>query len=157
MNRPWLRAGLIGAGILLVLSLLSLVPLVSCIAPILQLLAFVGVGALAGSYLPPRRETGRAAGQGALAGLIAGLVGAVVSTILAPISLAASGGTAAMISQFPPETLQQLEQAGLDPAMFLNTGTVVGATALCCLPTGLIVGALLGALGGLIYASVRPE
>ena len=62
-----------------------------------------------------------------------------------------------MISQLPPATLQQFEQAGLDPAMFLNTGTVAGATALCCLPTGLIVGALLGALGGLIFAAVRPE
>lgn len=157
MNRPWLRAGLIGAGVLLVLSLLSLVPLVSCIAPILQLLAFAGVGALAASFIPPRRETGSGAGQGALAGLIAGLVGAIVSTILAPVSLAASGGTAAIINQFPPETLQQFEQAGVDPNMFLNAGTVAGATALCCLPTALIAGALLGALGGMIYASVKPE
>ena len=157
MNRPWLRAGLIGAGILIVLSLLSLVPLVSCIAPILQLIAFAGIGALAASYIPPRRETGRGAGQGALAGLIAGLVGALVSTILAPVSLSASGGTAAIINQLPPESLQQLQQAGIDPGMFINSGTVAGATALCCLPTGLIVGALLGALGGLIFASAKPE
>jgi hypothetical protein len=157
MNRPWLRAGLIGAGILLVLSLLGLVPLVSCIAPILQLLAFIGIGALAGSYLPPRREGGRAAGQGALAGLIAGLVGAVASTLLSAVGMANAGGTAAILQQLPPETLQQFEQAGLDPAMFLNTGTIAGATALCCLPTGLIAGALLGALGGLIYASAKPE
>lgn len=157
MNSPWLKAGLIGAGILLVLSLLSLVPLVSCIAPILQLLAFVGIGALAGSYLPPRRESGRAAGQGALAGIVAGVAGAIFSTILSAIGLAASGGTAAILQQMPPETLQQFEQAGLDPNMFLNTGTVAGATALCCLPTGLILGALLGALGGLIYASAKPE
>jgi hypothetical protein len=157
MNRPWLRAGLIGAGILLVLSLLSLVPLVSCISPILQIVAFIGIGALAGSYLPPRREGGRAAGQGAIAGLIAGLVGAVVSTLLAGVGLATAGGTAAILQQLPPETLQQFEQAGLDPAMFVNTGTVVGATALCCLPAGLIAGALLGALGGLIYAAAKPE
>jgi hypothetical protein len=157
MNRPWLRAGLIGAGVLIVISLLNLVPFVSCIAPILQLLAFAGVGALAASYIPPRRETGRAAGQGALAGLIAGFVGGIVSTLLSGVGLATAGGTAAMLQQLPPETLQQFEQAGLDPAMFLNTGTVVGATALCCLPTGLIVGALLGALGGLIYASAKPE
>jgi hypothetical protein len=157
MNRPWLRAGLIGAGILIVLSLLGLVPLVSCIAPILQLVAFAGIGALAASYIPPRRETGQGAGQGALAGLIAGLVGALVSTILAPLSLSASGGTAAIINQLPPESLQQLQQAGIDPAMFINSGTVAGATALCCLPTGLIAGALLGALGGLIFASAKPE
>ena len=157
MNRPWLRAGLIGAGVLVVLSLLSLIPFISCIVSPLQLVAFGGVGALAASYLAPRRETGRAAGQGALAGVIAGLVAGIVSTILAPISLSASGGTAAMLSQLPPETLQQFEQAGMDPAMFLNAGTVTGATAICCLPGGLIVGALLGALGGLIYAAVKPE
>ena len=39
MNRPWLRAGLIGAGILIVLNLLGLIPLVGCIAPFLQLIA----------------------------------------------------------------------------------------------------------------------
>lgn len=157
MNRPWLRAGLIGAALLVALNLLSLIPLLSCIATPLQLLAFAGVGALAASYLLPRRETGRAAGQGALAGLISGLVAGLASTVMAPISLAASGGTNAMLAALPPETLQQFEQAGLDPAMFVNTGTVAGATALCCLPTGLIAGALLGALGGMIYAAVKPE
>ena len=155
--RPWLKAGLIGAAIMVMLSLLSLVPLLSCLTFPLQFLAYLGVGGLAAAYLLPRRETGPAAGQGALAGLIAGLASGVVSLILTPVSLATQGGASAIINQLPPDMLQQFEQAGVDPSQIFNTGTITGVTGLCCLPTGLIVGAILGALGGLIYASIRPE
>ena len=155
--RPWLKAGLIGAGIMVVLSLLSMVPFLSCLAFPLQFLAYLGVGGLAAAYLPPRRETGRAAGQGSLAGFLAGLASGLVSLILTPLTLATQGGAAAIINQMPPEMLQQFEQAGVDPGRLLNTGTITGMTGLCCLPTGLIMGAVLGALGGLIYAAVKPE
>jgi hypothetical protein len=157
MNRPWLRAGLIGAGVLVVISLLSLIPIVGLCSWLLQLAALAGAGALAAYYIPPRREGGPAAGQGALAGLIAGVIAGIVSTILAPVSFATSGGTAAVINSLPPETLQQLSQSGFDLASVVNAGTVATVTALCCLPGGLIVGALLGALGGLVYAAVKPE
>ena len=155
--RPWLKAGLIGAGIMLMLSLLSMVPFLSCLAFPLQFLAYLGVGGLAAAYLPPRRETGRAAGQGALSGLIASLASGLVSLILTPVTLAMQGGAAAIINQMPPEMLRQFEQAGVDPGQLLNTGTITGLTGLCCLPTGLILGMVLGALGGLIYAAVKPE
>jgi hypothetical protein len=157
MNRPWLRAGLIGAGILIVISLLSLIPIVGLCSWLLELAALAGAGALAASYIPPRREGGPAAGQGALAGLIAGVVAGIASTILAPVSFATSGGTTAIINSLPPETLQQLSQSGFDLGSFLNAGTIATFTALCCLPSGLIVGAILGALGGLVYAAVKPE
>lgn len=155
--RPWLKAGLIGAGVMVVLSLLSMVPFLSCLAFPLQFLAYLGVGGLAAAYMLPRRETGPAAGQGALAGLIASLASGLISLVVTPIALAMQGGASAIINQLPPDVLQQFEQAGLDPSLLFNPGTLMGVAGLCCLPTGLIVGAVLGALGGLIYAAVKPE
>ena len=157
MNRPWLRAGLIGAGILIVINLIGLIPLVGLCTPLLELAVLAGAGALAASFIPPRREGGPAAGQGALAGLIAGLVAGLVATVLAPVGFATSGGTAAILNSLPPETLQQLSQSGLNIGSIINGGTVAAFTALCCLPTTLIGGAILGALGGLVYAAVKPE
>lgn len=155
--RPWLKAGLIGAGVMIVLSLMNMVPFLSCLSLPLQLFAYLGVGALAAAYMLPRRETGPAAGQGALAGLLAGLASGLVALILTPISFAMQGGTAAMINQLPPEMLQQFAQAGMDPSALFNAGTITGVSLLCCLPGGLITGAVLGALGGLIYAAIKPE
>ena len=82
----------------------------------------------------------------------------VVATILAPLSLSMSGGASAIINQLPPEMLQQFSQSGVDPSMFLNAATVTDGDrpVLPCRP-GLIAGAILGALGGLVYAAAKPE
>jgi len=157
MNRPFLKAGLIGGGILVIIGLIGLIPVVGCISLPLTLIGYVAVGALAAYWMTPRRESGRAAGQGALAGLIAGLISGIVQAILAPLGFAMSGGTDALISQLPPESLWQLEQAGIDPAALFGGGTMAGFALLCCLPAGLLIGAGLGALGGLIFAAAKPE
>lgn len=157
MDRPWLKAGLIGGAALVVINLVGLVPVLSCLSLPLALVVYVVVGVLAASWLPPRREAGPAAGQGALAGLVAGAIGGIAQTLLAPVALALSGGSQALISQLPPESLQVFRDAGLDPQMFFNAGTVAGVTALCCLPVGIVVAAALAALGGLVYAAAKPE
>ncbi len=157
MKHPGVRAGLIGGIAAVLLNLMGLISVLACIGLPLELLAYVAAGALAAYWLPPRRETGRAAGQGAIAGLLAGLIGAITRTLLTPLSLAVSGGSQALISQLPPESLRALTDAGLDPALLFNSGTLAGVTALCCLPTGLLIGAGLGALGGLIFAAAKPE
>jgi hypothetical protein len=158
MNRAWLKAGLLGGGVLVLLNLIGVIPLplLGCLVFILELVAFIGVGALAARWLPRPYTSGRAAGEGAVAGLLMGVIGALVSTLLAPLGLTLSGGSNAILKQFPPETLQQLEQAGIDPGVLFGGGTAAGITALCCFPLGAIFGAALGALGGLIYASVNP-
>lgn len=68
-----------------------------------------------------------------------------------------SGGAEAVIAQLPAEALQQLQQAGLDPNVVFGGGAVAGLSLLCCLPVGLLIGAGLGALGGVIYAAAKPE
>ena len=78
MKSPALRAGLIGAAIMLFLNLISLISVLGCIALPLELVAYVAIGALAAFWMMPRREPGRGAGQGALAGLLAAVVSGIV-------------------------------------------------------------------------------
>ena len=157
MKSPALKAGLIGAAIVLVLNLIGIIPVIGCIGLPLELVAYGVIGALAALWMMPRREAGRAAGQGALAGLIAAAVSGVVRAILTPISMQLSGGTSAILSQVPPESLQALQQAGIDPNVIFGGGTMAGLVLVCCLPLGLMLGAGLGALGGLIFAAAKPE
>lgn len=157
MNQPWLRAGLIGAGAVIVVNLLSLVPVLNCLSLPLQLLVLAGVGVLAASFMAPRRESGRAAGQGALAGLVTGLVGGIAAVIMASIGFATAGGSQALLSALPPEILQQYSQMGIDPSTILTSGAVTSLVAACCLPGSLLGGALLGALGGLVFAAAKPD
>jgi hypothetical protein len=157
MKSPALKAGLIGVVVVLVLNLIGIIPGIGCIGLPLELVAYIAIGALAGFWIAPPRLTGRAAGQGALAGVIAGVASGIVRTILTPLSMKLSGGTSAILSQVPPESLQQLQQAGIDPNVIFGGGTMAGLVLVCCLPIGLLLGAGLGALGGLIFAAAKPE
>jgi len=157
MKSPAVKAGLIGALIVLMVNLMGIIPVIGCIGLPLELVAYIAIGALAGFWIVPPRATGRAAGQGALAGLIAGVASGIIRTILTPLSMKLSGGTSALLSQLPPESLQSLQQAGLDPNVIFGGGTMAGLVLICCLPAGLLLGAGLGALGGLIFAAAKPE
>jgi hypothetical protein len=153
----WLKAGLIGAAVVVLSQLIGFIPVIGICSFFVTLAGYAVAGVLAARYLPPRRESGRSAGQGALAGLVAGVIGGIFVALLTPLSINAMGGTGALIAQLPPETLDQLAQMGVDPATIFNAGTVGGMMLLCCLPTGLVLGAIIGALSGLIYAAARPE
>lgn len=152
---PWLKAGLVGAAILIVLNILGLIPCVAFFTCILGLVAYAGIGALAAFWMPPLREAGAAAGQGAAAAVLAGLVGGLVNMVITSLQLALTD-SAAILSQIPPESLRQMEEVGMDPAMF--TGPVFGLLAGggCCL-AGVILAAVLGAIGGAIFAAVKAD
>lgn len=152
---PWLKAGLAGAAIVVVLNLLGLIPCVGLITCFLALLVYAGTGALAAYWLPPVREAGTAAGQGALAALIAALIGGIVNTIISTMQMAVLD-TATFLSQLPPETLRQMEQAGMDPNVFVGPGAGALVGSACCL-IGLILAAVLGAIGGAIFAAIKPD
>ena len=98
MNQPWLRAGLIGAGVIIVVNLLGLLPGVGGLSLPLQLIALAGVGVLAASFMLPRREAGRGAGQGALAGLLTGVASGIVIVIMVAVGLSSLGGAQSIIS-----------------------------------------------------------
>lgn len=151
----WLRAGLIGAIIIIVLNLIGLIPLIACLTFPLTLLAYGGIGALAASYMPPQRQAGPAAGQGALAAGVAALAGGVVGMITG-IVRTSLGGTNQFLSQIPPESLEALRDVGIQPEMFFSIGGATIAGTICC-GIGIFFAAALGAVGAAIYASARPQ
>jgi hypothetical protein len=155
---PWLKAGLVGGAVLVVLNLLGLIPLLGIVCCLLGLVAYAGVGALAAYWMPPVREAGPAAGQGALAAVVAALIGGIVNTI-AWLVQAALIPAADVLTQVPPELLQQFQDAGGDPQMLNMFAGPMGAAfgGSCCCLGGLILAAILGAIGGAIYAGIKPD
>ena len=153
---PWLKAGLIGAIILVVLSLLGAIPVagVSCLTIPLTLLAYLGIGVLAASYMPPPCESGPAAGQGALAGLLAAIIGGLVTMVITIARSAMTGAQA--LSQIDPSMLRQLQDAGIPPELI--AGPLGGAVAgsLCC-GAGILFAMVLAAIGGAVYAAAKGQ
>jgi len=154
----WLKAGLIGGVVLIVLNLLGLISftLLGCILLPLTWLTYVFVGVLAASYTPPPRTAGSGAGQGALAAFLAALLGGIVGLVVS-LTQVSAGGFASAFRQIPPEVIQQLRDAGLPPELVLGAGGVAGAAvvgSLCCL-VGLVFAAVLGAGGGALYAGTK--
>jgi hypothetical protein len=158
----WLKAGLIGAVILVVLKVIEVVPCLICCGIPLEWVVFGCIGALAAYWIPQgARSMGAGAGQGALAGLIAAAIGGVIgigvnvvgATVLQPLQ-------AATWRALPPEVVQGMFEAGVDPSMFTGQGTsvlgTIGTGSVCC-GIGLVVAAALGALGGLIFAAVKGD
>jgi hypothetical protein len=152
---PWLKAGLIGAAVIVVLNLVGLIPCVGFFTCILSLLAYVCIGALAGYFVPPLREAGAGAGQGALAAVLAALIGGIVNTIVVAVQFALTD-SAAIMSQIPAESLRQIQEVGMDPSMFTSPGFGIGVGSVCCL-VGLVLAALLGAIGGAIFAAIKAD
>ncbi|HSJ52843.1 MAG TPA: hypothetical protein VLC52_03775 [Anaerolineae bacterium] len=152
---PWMKAGLIGGAVVVVLNLLGLIPCVGLIACGLSLVVYAGVGVLAAYWMPPLRNAGTAAGQGALAAVVAGLIGGIVNTILITIQVAATD-TATILQSVPAQTLEQLRQSGIDPASLMSPVWGLATGGLCCLG-GLVFAAILGAIGAAIYAAVKPD
>ncbi len=154
---PWIKAGLVGAAIVVVLSLLRLIPIlcVSLIPCGLSPLIYAGVGALAAYWVPPPRNAGTAAGQGALAGALAGLIGGILNTIVGTVQ-ARYWDTSNILAAMPPESWEQMRQAGIDPSSLVGPGLFLFTGSICCLGD-LVFAALLGAIGGAIFAAVKPD
>lgn len=153
----WLKAGLIGAAILALLNLIGLIPIpgIGCLTFPLIILTYGAAGALAASYLPPIRTAGAASGQGALAGLVAAALGGLVTVVITLVQSSLTT-TTDVVNALPPETLQQLRDAGIDPSIFAGAG-FAGLGGLICCSIGIVVGLALGAVGGAIYAAVKPS
>ena len=155
-----LKAGLIGAGIVLVLTLLSHIPLpfLGCVCCGVIWLAYAGIGALAGRFLEPPRAAGTGAGAGAIAGVISGAVSGLVWSAVLAVQMALTG-TGEIASMIDPDTMRQLTDLGLDPSTIATLSGVSGVGivgGLCCL-AGLAIGAALGAVGGAVYCSTKSE
>ena len=156
--RPWLKAGLIGGGVLALLTILTslgtLLPsgvstIISCCLCIPFLLAYPGTGALAAYWLTPPRTAGEGAKEGALAGVIAGVIDGVISMIMALIMGTATYQQA--LNQLPPEVLEEMGLSSL-----FTTG---GIAALSCAGgiCGILWAVAMGAAGGAILAAAKRD
>ncbi len=156
-----LKAGGVGAAVLIVLTLVGYIPCVGCLTFILTFVAYVGIGVLGAYWMAPPR-TGNAgaingAGAAVVAGAIAGLINMLVSGVYFAIT-----GTSQMtqaLADIPPEQLAALSEAGIDPAILAGgagIAGVLGLTALCC-GLGIVIAALLGAAGGAYWGSSHPH
>jgi hypothetical protein len=155
MSQAGLKAGLVGGAIAAVFQLAGLIPCVGCITWLLVWATYVGAGLLAAFWLPAPRSTGDGAGAGAIAGVITGIIGGIFGMIASGIQFALMD-TAVILSQLPRESLDAMRDVGLDPAMFTSVGWVLGVSAFCCV-VGMVIAAVLGAIGGAIFAAVQSE
>lgn len=152
-GKAGLKAGLIGAAVLIVISLINQFLLM----PISQAMMWVGcglssvgylvVGVLAGYFFPPPRAAGKGASAGAIAGLIGGGLAGIVGVIILVVRMSSGAG----IPGASPEQMQQIMESGLDPTVLF---AISGG---CGLLSGLGFGAGLGAIGGAIFAAVKPD
>ena len=161
----WLKAGVIGAVIVVVLKVLQVVPCVNCCAIPAEWVAYGCIGALAAYWISPMRTMGTGAWQGALAALIAAAIGGVIGIGLSVVGNAVLGPMLApvqesMLRQMPPEFFSQLAEAGIDPSLItgtrVSTGEAITSGSMCC-GVGLVFAAVLGAIGGLVFAAVKPQ
>jgi len=162
MVQAGLKAGLIGGVIAIVLALIGLIPCVGgLIACFGTLLLWIGVGAWAVSLGGEEiRTAGEGAGAGAVAGAVTAAIGGVVNILIGLVRVAIFGAAAAVgsLGQIPPAAWRALRDLGIDPSLFVRWtagfgGALVGGT-LCCL-TGIVIAVILGALGGLLWKTVK--
>lgn len=156
-----LKAGGIGAAILIVLNLLSLIPCVGCLTFFVQLAVYVVIGILAVRFMVMPRNVNSGATNGAVATLAAALVAGLVGVLINAAYFAVTGSAQMFqaLSELPPEQLAALSEAGIDPSILaggVGIAGVLGLSVICC---GLwaVFAALLGAGGGAFWASRNPS
>ena len=146
-GKAGLKAGLIGAAVLLVITVLNQLlqisgGLVYVICGV-NMLIYAGIGVLAGFFLAPPRTPRQGAGAGAIAGLLSGGISGVVGFIILTIRMARGMGYPGL----DPQQMEQLAQSGLDPKLLAIPGVVCG----------MAIGAGMAAIGGAILAAVKSE
>lgn len=161
----WLKAGLIGGAILFVIDIIGQIPIICCCTPLLMLIVYIVVGVMAASYMLPPRDTGKAAGQGALAAVVASVIGGAFNLIFSLIRTVFWSTTQAgqVWTDIPPEVRYMLRDMGLEPEFiteFSNFAAGIGGTTICgsiCCLGGVIIAAMLGAIGAAIYAASKSD
>lgn len=148
-----LKSAGIGAGAMLVLTLLAQIPFVGIACCCLIWLGYVGIGALYGVFARKNGaliSAGPVALGGALAAAIAGVVQGIISGIVALVTTSAGMMT---------ETLSQLQQQGIDipPEMYqVYTSAAIGpAAAVMGICMAIVIGGIMGAIGGAIYGATQ--
>lgn len=156
VGKAGLKAGLIGAAVMVVITLINQFLLLSQFAGniVLSLLScgvsvvlYACIGVLAGLFLTPTRTPG----NGAKAGAIAGLISAVVSVALGVVILALRSAGGGPLPGVTPEQMEMLTEQGMNVGLLVLLSGTVGAVC------GAAMGAGAAAGGGAILAAVKPD
>jgi hypothetical protein len=154
--KPWLKAGLAGAalGILLTLpvSLMLYLPaapgliLGACLSA-LFLLLYPGVGVLAAFWSAPPRTGKQGAVDGALAGLIAFSIDGLVTLVLT-VLIFSGGGMEHYMQQISPGSEVSLPGGMESASLVFSLGSTLCST---------LAGVVFSALGGFVFASLKRD
>lgn len=152
VGKAGLKAGLIGAAVMVVIALISQFLLIEILTkkPALSFISYgvnlalhAGIGVLAGLFLAPSRT----AKMGAKAGAIAGLISSLLSTVVSLGVTAARMFGGASVPGLDPEQMEQLSQAG--PLGFVFAGVCA------VIFVALYIAAAAG--GGAVLAAAKPD
>jgi hypothetical protein len=155
MRRATLQAGLLGAGMAVVLDLITLLPYVGlCIALPLYPLIFFITGLVVVRVADMTPPVGGAAVAGATAGFIAGGIGGLVAMFLIPVQVALAGGAEEIVRLLPPETVEGLVRAGLDPVAVVDFVTKAGFGVFFWMAQ-LVTAVVLASIAAALYAAYR--
>jgi hypothetical protein len=155
-GKAGLKAGLVGAAVMVVVTLINQFLLLEWITGNIALtfascgvsLAFyAGAGVLAGLFLAPPR----APGNGAKAGAIAGLISAIISVVLGVAIMAIRSASGAPIPGTTPEQMEMMAEQGINAGQLVLLSGAVGAVC------GAALGAGAAAGGGAIIAAIKPD
>ena len=153
-----LKGGAITGVILFVLTLLTVIPIgfLSICVGLATLLLWIGAGQLAVRY-GAIRSFGDGLLAGSVAAVVAQAIGGIGSMIASAISALVMRGRPAGLG-IPPQALQQLGQAGINPQFLASLGLLGGLTrVLACCFVGFIVAAVVGAISGAIATAFQPS
>ena len=140
------------------MTVLNQIPNVGRILCPITFLAYLGIGALAGSFLTPSRDANGGARAGSLAGLISGVIGGLTWIVILVIYTAALD-MESITSLIPSENMRQWAELGIDRdilAALPNQGWAALSGGLFFV-IELVAGVGFGAIGGAIFSAARPE
>ena len=156
-----IKAGAVGAGILIIFNFIALIPCVGCITFLLAFAVYVGTGVLAVNWMETTPDLNSGLQNGAAAAVIAALAAGVVNVLISTAYFGITGSdvTSQVLADLPPEQLEAIAQLGIDPTLFAGgagLAGVVGVSMACCCLWAFIA-AIHGALGGGFWASRKAS
>jgi hypothetical protein len=156
-NKAWLKAGLAGAGVAIVLQIIGIIPCVNClIFPITCVAWFIiplASGYLAATWAKVARdEFQKGAVQGVFSGLVLGSVSGLVSIPIQMVSILINQGQNAALSALNEQEVDYTDYMDLPSGL---AGAVICGFIGCGI--GLVIDVLLSALGGIIKVAMSKK
>jgi hypothetical protein len=156
-NKAWLKSGLAGAGVAIVLQILGIIPCVKClILPITCVAWFIiplVSGYLAATWAKVARdEFQKGAKEGALAGLVLGGVSGLVSIPIQMFSALINQGQNAALSALNDQEVDYTDYVDIPSGI---VGAMICGSIGCAI--GLVIDVLLSALGGIIKVAMSKK